>query len=88
MVPGFGAWQIHVDVELLHEVIPFLIFLFEQVFVADVAHQDQVIHILEVNFESVYPVLSVVEAEKDVACFTRNILTSEKRRIIKTEDRT
>ena len=60
----------------------------EQIFVADVAHEDQIVHILEVNFEGVYPVLSVVEAEKDVACFRRNILTSERRRIIKTEDRT
>ena len=88
LVLGFGVRYVHVDIELLHEIFSFLGSLLEKVFVADVADQDQVVHVFEVHLDCVDPVVGVVEAEEYVACIEGGVLMRERRRISKTEDRT
>ena len=58
--------DVHIDVELFHEILSFCGGVLEKVVIADVADQDEEVHVFEVDLDGVDPVLVVLEAEDDV----------------------
>ena len=62
----FGVRDVHIDVELFHQILPLFGSVLEKVVVADVADQDEEVHVFEVDLYGVDPVLVVLEAEDDV----------------------
>ena len=87
MTLGRPRWHVHVDVELLHEVVPLLSCLLQEIIMADVADQDEVIYVFEEDLDSIDPIFCIVETEKYVSWMNRRIPIRERMITTKSRDK-